>query len=297
MESCMPGGSTHFMLPPIMLTSSPSTSRTSSSTQLGGSNERKRPANWQAWRRSHSSNTAPFQSPAMWSTAVRCSPLGDQGASHARTSRPTMVANTDSTILASSLGSIALPNSVGISILSAGDVDNRASHGLSFKPLLDAERRLGAAQQQPAASKQSPVEFSQYALLGVGVEIDHDVAAEHQVERSECAHAFAQVNRLEAGHPAHRVVQLPVHAGTAKVLHQQGRRQSAVHLNLLVLAGPCTLQDLRGKVGAQDLDVPVAEVFLQEKHRQTVGFLPGRCRGRPEAQLSQVLAVFPEAGQ
>ncbi len=50
-------------------------------------------------------------------------------------------------------------------VLSAGDVDGRVSHGLSFKPLLNAERRLGAAQQQPAASKQRAVEFFQDACF------------------------------------------------------------------------------------------------------------------------------------
>src|ERR1700679_2951786 len=138
--------------------------------------------------------------------------------------------------------------------ISAGNVDGRASHGLSFKPLLDAKRRLGAAQQQPAASKQSSVEFSQYVLLGFGVEIDHDVAAEHQVERSQGAHALAQVNRLETSHPAHRLAQLPVHAGRAEMLHQESRRQPPVYFNLLVLSGTGAFQNLRGKIGAEDLN-------------------------------------------
>src|ERR1017187_2851111 len=292
MESWIPRANTHFMLPPIILTSSPSTSRTTSSTLSGGSIARKRPANWQACLRSHSSSTAPFQSPAMWTAAVRRSPLGNQGVPYLPTSRPSMVANTGSTICASSSGSISMLNSVGISVFLAGDIDDRASHGLSFKPFLDAERRLGAAQQQPAASKQSAVKFFQYVLLGFGVEINHDIAAEHQVERSEGAHALAQVNRLETGHPAHRLAQLPLHAGTAEVLNQKGRRQTPVHLNLLVLAGPGTLQNLRGEIGAQNLDVPVTETFLQEKHRQAVGFLPGGCRGRPEPQLLRVVSTL-----
>src|ERR1035438_1676996 len=297
MESRIPRVNTHFRLPPIMLTNSPSTSRTTSSTVSDGSRERKRPANWQACRRSHSSRIAPFQSPAMWTAAVRRSPLGNQGVPHSPTSRLSMVANTDSTICASSLGSISALDSVNPSVFSAGDIDDSSSHGLSFKPLLDAERRLRAAQQQPTASKQSAVEFLQYVLLGFRVDTDHDVAAEPQVERPEGTHALAQVNRLETGHPAHQLAQLPLDSGTAEVLDQEGRRQTPVHLNLLVLAGPGALQNLRGKVGAQNLDVPVTETFLQEKQRQAESFLPSRCRGRPEPQLLQIPTVILQAGQ
>src|SRR5450432_855933 len=114
-----------------------------------------------------------------------------------------MVSKTDSTICASSLGSNSTLSWVVISFLLAGNVDDRASHGLSFEPLLHAERRLRAAKQQPAASKQRAVEFFQDLPLCFRVEIDHDVAAEHQVEGSKSAHALAQVNRLKDGHPAH----------------------------------------------------------------------------------------------
>src|ERR1017187_6629235 len=262
MESRIPGVNTHFRLPPIMLASSPSTSRTTSSTVPGGSVERKRPAKRQAWPRSHSSSTPPFHSPAKWRADVNRSPLGNHGVPHSATSRLIMVANTDSTICASALVSVSVLNSVGIGVLSAGDVDGRASHGLSFKPLLDAERRLGPAQQQPAASKQRAVEFLQDLLPGPGVEVDHDVAAEHQVERSQGAHALAQVNGLKAGHPAYLLAQLPVHAGTTEMFHQEGRRQTPIYLNLLVLAGSGAFQDLRGKVGTQDLNIPVTQCVV-----------------------------------
>src|ERR1017187_6908411 len=238
MERRIPGVNTHFRLPPIMLASSPSRSRTTSSTVSGGSMERKRPAKRQAWRRSHSSSTAPFQSPARWRADVSRSPLGNHGVPHSETSRLIMVSNTDSTICARALVSVSVVNSVGIGFLSAGDVDGRASHGLSFKPLLGAERRLGAPQQEPAASKQRAMEFLQDFLPGPGVEVDQDVAAEHQVERSKGAHALAKVNRLEQGHPAHLLAQLPIHAGTAEMSHQQGRQQTPIHFNLVVLAGP-----------------------------------------------------------
>src|ERR1035441_9511578 len=297
MESRIPGVNTHFRLPPIMLANSPSTSRTSSSTVPGGSMERKRPAKQQAWSRVHSSSTAPFQSPARWRADVNRSPLGNHGVPHSATSRLIMVANTDSTICASALVSVSVLNSVGIGVLSAGDVDGRASYGLSFKPLLDAERRLGAAQQQPAASKQRAVEFLQDLFPGPGVEVDHDVAAEHQVERSEGAHALAQVNRFEAGHPAYLLAQLPVNARTAEMLHQKGRRQTPVHLNLLVLPGPGAFQDLRGKVGAQNLNVPVTQPVSQQKHGQTVGFLPGGRRRRPKPQFLRVPPAFLQPGQ
>src|ERR1039458_558732 len=297
MESRIPGVNTHFRLPPIMLASSPSTSRTTSSTVPGGSMERKRPAKRQAWRRSHSSSTAPFQSPARWRADVNRSPLGNHGVPHSATSRLIMVANTDSTICASALVSVSVLNSVGISFLSAGDVDDRASHCLFFKPLVDAEGRLGAAQQQPAASEQRAVEFVQDFLPGPGVEVDHDVAAEHQVERSEGAHALAQVNRLKTGHPPHLLTQLPVHTGTTKMFHEQGGRQTPVHLNLLVLAGPGAFQDLRGKVGTQNLNVPVAQRVVQEKHGQAVSFLPGGRGSRPEPQFLRVPPAFLQPGQ
>jgi hypothetical protein len=41
------------------------------------------------------------------------------------------------------------------------------------------------------------------------IEIDHDIAAEHEVERSKGAHTFAQVNGLKSDHPAHLIAQLP----------------------------------------------------------------------------------------
>src|ERR1035438_4873524 len=275
MESRIPGVNTPCRLPPIMLANSPRTSRTTSSTVSGASMERNRPAKRQAWRRSHSSSTTPLHSPARWRADVNRSLLANHGTPHSVTSRLIMVSNTDSTICASALVSVSVVNSEGISFLSAGDVDDRASHGLSFKPLLDTEGRLSAAQQQPAASKQRAMEFLQDLLPGSGVEVDHDVAAEHQVERSERAHALAQVNRLKTGHPPHLLTQLPVHTGTTKMFHEQGGRQTPVHLNLLVLAGPGAFQDLRGKVGTQNLNVPVAQRVVQEKHAQAVGFLPG----------------------
>src|SRR5471030_3208743 len=203
MESPIPRDNTDFMLPPIMFTSSPSTSRTTSSTLSGGFMERKWPANRQAWRRSHSSSTAPLQTPDRWTVAVRRSSLGNQGVPPSVASRFSMVSNTDSTICDNWLGSNSMLSSVGISVLSAGNVDDRVSHGLSFKPLVHLERRLGAAQQQPAASKQRAVEFFQNLFLGFGVEIDHDVAAEHQVERPQRAHALAQIDGLKTSHPAH----------------------------------------------------------------------------------------------
>src|SRR5271157_645191 len=297
MESRIPGVNTHFRLPPIMLASSPSTSRTTSSTVSGGSMERKRPAKRQAWRRSHSSSTAPFQSPVRWRADVKRSPLGNQGVPHSATCRLIMVSNTDSTICASAPVRVSVLNSVGIGFLSAGDVDGRASHGLSFKPLLDAEGRLGAAEQQPAASKQRAMEFLQDFLPGRSVEVNKDIAAEHQIEGSEGAHALAQVNGLKTGHATHRLAQLPVHAGTAEILDQEGRRQTAVHLNLLVLTGPGAFQDLRGKVGAQDLNVPVTERVVQEKHGQAVSFLPGGRGSRPEPQFSGFPPGFLQPGQ
>src|SRR5208283_476906 len=287
-ESRMPRVSTHLRLPPIMLTNSPSTSRTTWSTVAGGSMERKRPAKRQAWLRLHSNSTAPFQSPARWMADVSRSALGNHGVPLWPTSRLSMVPKTDSTICASSLGWIPAFDPVGMLHLSTGHVHDGASDGLPFELLLDAEGRFGAAQQQPAASKQRAVDFFQDAPLGFGVEIDQDVAAEHQVERPQSPHALAQVDGLETDHPPQRIVQLPVHAGTAKVLHQVGRRQATVHLDLLVLAGSGAFQDLRGKVGAQDLDTPVAQLAALEEHGQAVRLLSGRCRGRPEPQPLRV---------
>src|ERR1039458_1458842 len=159
MESRIPGVNTGFRLPPIMLASSPSTSRTTSSTVSGGSMVRKRPAKRQACPRSHSTSTAPFQSPARWTKDVNRSPLENQGVSLSLACRPNMASKTDTTICASSLGSISTLAPDGMVFLSAGNVHDCASDGLSVKQILDAERRLGSAQHQPAAAKQCSVEL------------------------------------------------------------------------------------------------------------------------------------------
>src|ERR1035441_5697345 len=84
-----------------------------------------------------------------------------------------------------------------MNVASACDVRGRASHRLSVERLLEAEGRLNASQQQPSAAKEGAVEFLHDLLLGFGIEIDHDVAAEDEVERPEGTQARAQVNRFK----------------------------------------------------------------------------------------------------
>ena len=88
------------------------------------------------------------------------------------------------------------------------------------------------------------MEFSHDVPLCCVVKINHDIAAENQIERSHGAHAIAQVNRRKASHPAHLLIQLPVQAGTAEMLDQQRRRQSPVYLKLLVTGGLGAFHDL-----------------------------------------------------
>src|ERR1035441_3297126 len=131
---------------------------------------------------------------------------------------------------------------------SAGDVRGRASHRLSVERLLEAECRLNASQQQPSAAKEGAVKFLHDLLLGFGIEIDHDVAAEDEIERPEGTQARAQVNRFKVDQFTNRFAQLPFRVASPKILDQKSSRQAPVHLDLLVVAGPGTIQNLRGKV-------------------------------------------------
>src|SRR5579862_7305930 len=227
----------------------------------------------------------------MWTDAVSRSRPGNHGAAASFTSSPTMVSNTDSTICASSPGRISTLDSVAIFISqvcvqglrSAGDINNGAADRLSLKPLVNAERGFGPAQQEPTAPEQGSMEFPQNTFPRFHVEVDHYVAAEHQIERSQRAHAAAQVDRVEASHFANGVVQLPVDAGAAEILDQKRGRQAPVHLDLLEFARAGALQNRRGKIGAENLNIPVLISLFEKAHGEAVGFLPGRRRGRPEA--------------
>src|ERR1700738_3383013 len=123
-----------------------------------------------------------------------------------------MVLNTYSTICASSPRWISMVNAVGIGVLSACNGHGCVSHGQSLKVFVDSKCCLSASQQEPAASKHGAVQFLQDVHLCLCVEIDHDISAENQIERSQCRQTFTQIQRLKSDHAAHLIAQMPVGA-------------------------------------------------------------------------------------
>src|SRR5581483_10608635 len=140
-----------------------------------------------------------------------------------------------------------------LSVLSACDVHSCISNCQFFEILLDPECSLSASQQQPAASKQGAVDFPQNVQFRICIEINHDIAAKHEIKRSERTHTSAQVNGLKTDHTPHLIAQMPVRAGATKMLNQQSCRKAPVHLDLLILSGSGAFDNLRGEVGTQNL--------------------------------------------
>ena len=115
----------------------------------GGSMERKRPAKRQAWRRSHSSSTAPFQSPARW--RARCQPVRRRGTrasvfAHFQAHHGPEYGLHDLRQFARQYLNAQFGWHV---FLSAGDVDGRVFHGLSVQT---TPRRRTPSRRRPAAA-------------------------------------------------------------------------------------------------------------------------------------------------
>src|ERR1700753_3224484 len=94
------------------------------------------------------------------------------------TSSSNMVVNTDSTICAT-MSAFAGVITV---FLSPRNIDGHVTEALPLKLVFRTGCGLSASQQQPPAVKQRAVNFAEYALLRLIVEIDHDIAAKDEVE-------------------------------------------------------------------------------------------------------------------
>src|SRR6266545_870431 len=149
----------------------------------------------------------------------------------------------------------------------------------------EADHGLGRAQHQIALAVEAARQAFEYADLGVVIEIDQHVAAEHQVEHAELAEVLQQVERLELDHGADVGGDLPAFADLREILDQQLDRQPALHLELAVEAGLGLLQHLGREIGGEDVETPSRQrlVELLEAHRQRIGLLAGRSGGAPDA--------------
>ena len=103
----------------------------------------------------------------------------------------------------------------------------------------------------------------------------------------ECPKLGKVVQQIELPvlhHGADVGVDLPELSRLLEIFDQQLDRQTALHLELAVDAGPRFLQHLLRQVGGKDFDPPAGQRgshFLQA-HRQRIGLLPGRAGGAPD---------------
>ena len=84
----------------------------------------------------------------------------------------------------------------------------------------------------------------------------------------------------------------------SKVLHQQRRRQTAVHLDLVVAARAALRQHLPGEVAGQKGDLPPRQLreMLAQQQGKAVRLLPGGAGGTPDVQAALVLAAPNQSG-
>ena len=97
------------------------------------------------------------------------------------------------------------------------------------------------------------------AGLGVLVEIDQDVAAEHHVEGAEMGEILQQVELPVLDHGADIGIELPQLAGLGEMLDQHLDRQAALHLELAEDAGLGLFQHALRDVGRDNLDPPARQ--------------------------------------
>ena len=89
------------------------------------------------------------------------------------------------------------------------------------------------AQHQAPALAHAPVDRLQDDLARRHIEVDQNVPAENEVERSQVTRHLTQIHRLKLSHPADVVVQRPFQALMLEVLQQHRRRQTTIHFHLL----------------------------------------------------------------
>jgi len=91
-------------------------------------------------------------------------------------------------------------DSVGMSVLSACGVHSCTSHGQSFEyPSIPNAVSMPPSSNHPPRNKVPWSSFRIFVFV-LGVEIDHDIAAEHEIERPESSHTFAQVDGFKTDH-------------------------------------------------------------------------------------------------
>jgi hypothetical protein len=170
-----------------------------------------------------------------------------------------------------------------------------ASHGR--QPRREAGDVLGVAQEQVAARGELPGEAGHQPPLRLAVEIDHDVAAEDDVEPlAERPRLPDQVHLREtdqrAGLRPHGHEARVLARAAEEVLAPQGHRDG-LGAPLLVDAARGVGQDLGVHVGRHDLHVPLGQrrEVLQQADGQGVRLLAGGAAGAPDAQAARAAAA------
>src|SRR5262245_15015880 len=149
----------------------------------------------------------------------------------------------------------------------------------------EADHRLGGAQHEIAVALDLTRQTVEHDDLGVLIEVDQHVAAEHDIECAKRREIIEQVERPELHHRADLGRKLPAFADLREMLDQQLDRQPALHLELAVKTGFGLLQHLGGEISGQNVDAPAgkARAHVLEHHGQRIRLLAARGRRAPDA--------------
>src|SRR5262249_6094345 len=165
--------------------------------------------------------------------------------------------------------------------------------GQRFERVGQADDGLGRAQHEKAVRSHDLGKTLEHVDLGLLVEIDQHVAAEHHVERAELREIVQQVERLVLHHRAQLGDDLPRLADLREILDQHLNRQPALDLELAVDAGLGFLQDLRREIRPENLDAPADKLaghFL-ETDRKRIRLLAGGGSRAPDTDLAVACAA------
>src|SRR4051812_20454930 len=121
---------------------------------------------------------------------------------------------------------------------------------------VEGQRGFGSAQKEETVRAQQAADASEDVPLGLDIEVDHHVADEDDVHRGHERPLLDQIELLE-GHPLPDVLlQLPLGALLLEVLHQEGRRQPSIDLELRVAAGTRPFQHVGREIAGDNRHVP-----------------------------------------
>ena len=145
-----------------------------------------------------------------------------------------------------------------------------AAFRTGFEGFAQPDHRFRRTQHQEPVRLRYPGEAVEDVDLGILVEIDQHVAAEHHIENSELGKIVQQIEVPVLDHGANLGVDLPELSGPPEVLDQHLDWQATLHLELAVDSGPGFFQNLPGKIGGDDFNPPAGKsrAHLSQAHRQ-----------------------------